>query len=104
LLLQGRCQTFPASTENERFDPLRTFARVYHVAVCEAGFRSVGGFSGASSFAQFGQASFLAGNFLQAKAQEVAGVFVTQYCLPATTVLCPGVPTRLGSYEATRVP
>ena len=70
----------------------------------EAGFRSVGGFSGGIFIAQFGQASLLAGNFFQAKAQEVAGVFVTQYCLPATTVLCPGVPTRLGSYEATRVP
>jgi len=69
----------------------------------EAGFRSVG-FSGGIFIAQFGKASFLAGNFFQAKAQEVAGVFVTQYCLPATTVLCPGVPTRSGSYEATRVP
>ena len=39
-----------------------------------------------------GQASFLAGHFFQAKAQEVAGVFVTQYCLPATAVLCPGFP------------
>ena len=48
----------------------------------EAGFRSVGGFSGGIFIAQFGQASFFAGNFFQAKAQEAAGVFVTQYCCP----------------------
>jgi hypothetical protein len=49
-------------------------------------------------------AAFLAGNFFNGRAINIAGVFLTQFCLNATTVSCPGVVTRSGSYEATRVP
>jgi hypothetical protein len=49
-------------------------------------------------------AVFLAGNFFNAQARNIAGVFITQFCLNATTVPCPGVVARSGSYEATRVP
>jgi len=45
-------------------------------------------------------ASFIAGNFFNGGATSAAGVFLTQFCLDATAVPCPGV---VGSYEATRV-
>jgi hypothetical protein len=68
----------------------------------EGGFLAAGGFSGGIFIAN-SQASFLAGNFFQGRAKEIAGVFITQYCFPATTVPCAGFRTRPGSYEATRV-
>jgi hypothetical protein len=55
-------------------------------------------------FIESSGSAFLAGNFFNGQTQNIAGVFIAQFCLPATTVPCPGIVTRSGSYEAARMP